>query len=296
MTSMTKLLDDALCGGYAVGYFEAWDAYSLEATLEAAEAENAPAIVGFGGMMADTAWLEGGGIELLAAMGRSICDRSRVPVALLWNEAQTLAQAKRGVEAGFNAVMLDTAGLPVDQAAGEVADLVRFAHARGASVEAELGHLADSDPTGIVSGGCLTDPDEAAAFVAATGIDCLAVSIGNVHLLTERESPIDLAHLAAIRQRVAIPFVVHGGSSFPPSAIPGAIAQGVAKMNVGSILKRRFFDSVRQQVAELKPGFDVHSVVGSHKGSDFLGIGKAAMLKEVRELIRLYNASGRAGV
>jgi ketose-bisphosphate aldolase len=294
MVSMKKLLDDARRGGYAVAYFEAWDAYSLEATLEAAEVENAPAILGFGGMMADTAWLESGGIETLAALGRATCARAKVPVALLWNESQTLAQCKRGVDAGFNAVMLDSSDLPGAEAAAQVEELVRYAHARGATVEAELGHLADADPTGAVSGGERTDPDEAATFVEATGVDCLAVAIGNVHLLTDRDAPVDLAHLAAIRNRLDVPFAIHGGSSFPAGSVPGAIAHGVAKMNVGSILKRLYLDAVREYVAALDPGIDVHEVMGSHKSADLLNAGKAAIVPKMRELIRLYGASGRA--
>jgi ketose-bisphosphate aldolase len=294
MISMAELLDDARRGGYAVAYFEAWDAYSLEATIEAAEAENAPTIVGFGGMMADTAWLESGGIETLAAIGRVACERARVPVALLWNEAQTLAQCRTGVEAGFNAVMLDSSDLAGADAVEQVAELVRFAHERGATVEAELGHLADADPTGAVSGGERTDPDEAVAFVEATGIDCLAVAIGNVHLLTDRDAPVDLAHLAAIRKRLSVPFAIHGGSSFPAGSVPGAIAQGVAKMNVGSVLKRLFLDAVRGYVDALDPAVDIHAVMGSHKSTDLLSVGKAAIVPKMRELLRLYGASGRA--
>jgi ketose-bisphosphate aldolase len=294
MVSMTRLLEDARRGSYAVAYFEAWDAYSLEATLEAAEAENAPTILGFGGMMADTAWLESGGIETLAAIGRAACDRARVPVALLWNEAQTLAQCRRGVEAGFNAVMLDSTGLSAEDATAQVADLARFAHEHGATVEAELGHLADADPSGAFAGGDRTNPDEAAAFVDATGIDCLAVAIGNVHLLTDRDAPIDLAHLAAIRSRLGVPLAIHGGSSFPTASVPGAIALGVAKMNVGSILKRVFLDAIRKYVAGLDPGVDVHEVMGSHKSADLLCVGKAAIVPKMREMLRLYGASGRA--
>src|SRR5690349_14370790 len=100
---MPELMRDALAGGYGLGYFEAWDGYSLEAVCEAAEAERSPVILGFGGMMADREWLDNGGVETLGALGRVRAERLSVPCALILNEAQTLDQALRGSDAGFNA-------------------------------------------------------------------------------------------------------------------------------------------------------------------------------------------------
>ena len=193
LVPLPTLLAGALEGGYAVGYFEAWDGYSLEATVDAAEAEQAPVIVGFGCLMVDRAWLDAGGIETLGCLGRAAAERAGVPVSFLLNEAHTFEQAVRGIDAGFNAVMMDTSGWPPAEAATSVARLVGVAHARGVAVEAELGRL----PTAVGgriddSAASLTDPDEAAAFARATGVDCLAVSVGNVHLLTGRSAPVDL--------------------------------------------------------------------------------------------------------
>src|SRR4249920_3770591 len=105
LAPLPGLLAAARAGGYAVGYFEAWDGYSLEAVVEAAEAERAPVIIGFGCLLGDQGWLDRGGIEALGAFGRSVAERAVVPVSLLLNETHTLAQALRGVESGFNAVM-----------------------------------------------------------------------------------------------------------------------------------------------------------------------------------------------
>ncbi len=296
---LPELMKAALAGGYGLGYFEAWDGYSLEAVCEAAEAERSPVILGFGGMMADRAWLDGGGVEALGALGRVRAERATVPVALLLNEAQTLAQALRGMDAGFNAVMVDTSAWPVTQAAEVVAELCRQAHARGVAVEAELGRLPDAVDGGGEggiddSGASLTDPDQAAAFVAATEVDCLAVSIGNVHLLTAHAAPVDLDRLAAIHARVPVPLVIHGGTSFPPEAVPSAVANGVGKFNVGTVLKRRFLEGVREAMAGWREPVNVHDVLGSHKDADFLQAGKAAMREQVRALMRLYGSSGRA--
>ena len=155
----------------------------FEAVLDAAEAESAPVILGFGAMMVDGAWLDGGGIEVLGAIGRTYAARSAVDVALLFNEAHTLEQAMRGIDAGFNAVMIDTHSWPTEDAIVAVRELCRVAHQSGVAVEGELGSPAEATASGVDhSHERLTDPDEAARFVEETGVDCLAVSVGNVHI------------------------------------------------------------------------------------------------------------------
>jgi fructose/tagatose bisphosphate aldolase len=156
LVPMPELLADAMQGGYAVGYFEAWDGYSLEAVVAAAEAERAPVILGFGCMLIDQGWLERGGIETLGGCGRRVAETCSVPVSLLLNEAHSLEHALRGIDAGFNAVMLCDGDVDL------TARLVEAAHARGVAVEAELGHLPDGGPDGRVDGShaTLTDPDE----------------------------------------------------------------------------------------------------------------------------------------
>jgi ketose-bisphosphate aldolase len=294
LVSLHSLFEQARQGGYALGYFEAWDSYSLEAVLEAAEAERSPVILGFGCMMLASDWLDAGGVEALGALGRAVAARARVPVALLLNEAHTFEQARRGIEAGFNAVMLDTSSWPWQRALEQVGELVRVAHASGVAVEAELGRLPDAVEGGIDdSKASLTDPEQAAAFVAQTGVDCLAVSIGNVHLLTERLAPVDLDHLEAIHQHVRIPLVMHGGTSFPLAAVPRAIAAGVAKFNVGTSLKQSFLEGLRAAVLAQPERPNVHDIMGSHSALDLMTPGKQRMRDKVRELMRLYGSSGR---
>ena len=100
------LLTKAQEGTYALGYFEAWDSYSLEAVIEAAEIENAPVILGFGCMMVSETWLDAGGIEILGNIGLTLAERTHLPVALLLNEAHTYQQCLTGIKAGFNDDMI----------------------------------------------------------------------------------------------------------------------------------------------------------------------------------------------
>jgi fructose-bisphosphate aldolase class II len=290
LAPLTELLAAARSGGYAVGYFEAWDSYSLEAVVEAAEAERAPVVLGFGCLLVDQLWLDNGGLEMLGCLGRHVAERTTVPVSLLLNEAHTLAHGLRGVEAGFNAVMLCTGDVPT------VAELVRVAHGRGVAVEGELGSLPDGGAEGEIdtAGAELTDPEQAAAFVADTGVDCLAVSFGNVHTLEGRSASVDLQRLEAIRRHVEVPLVVHGGTSFPPDAVAAAIARGVAKFNVGTVLKRTFADRLERAVVSAPVDASPHDLLGSHGPTDLLVLAKPALVEAIRALIRLYGGTGRA--
>jgi ketose-bisphosphate aldolase len=290
---LPQLLAAAREGPYAVGYFEAWDSYSLEAVVEAAEAERSPVVLGFGCAMVDGAWLDAGGIELLAGMATQAAGTTTVPVSVLFNETHTLEQALRGVEAGFSAAMIDTCDITEDEARQVVAELARWAHQRGAAVEGELGHLPNFTGTEVdTSGSHLTEPDEAAEFVRATGVDCLAVSVGNVHLLEGREAPLQLDRIGAVGQAAGVPLVLHGGTGLPAGAIPAVIAGGVAKINVGTGLKRAFLEAMREALAvDASP----HDLLGSHKPVDAAVAGKAKMRDEVRRLMHLYGSAGRAG-
>jgi ketose-bisphosphate aldolase len=295
LAPLTTLLADARAHGYALGYFEAWDGWSFEAVVEAAEAERAPAIIGTGCLFGDQPWFDGGGIELLGAIGSELARSARVPVALLINETHTLEQALRGLDAGFNAVMLHTGGLGDTETVATIAQLVAAAHACGAAVEAELGNLPDAAHGAIDdSAASLTDPDEAASFVEATGVDCLAVSVGNVHLLAHGNAVIDLDRLRAVHERVPVPLAIHGATGFPRDDIAPAIAAGVAKFNVGTALRCAFLDGLTRAVANLPAEPDVHAVIGSHTPVDVLEAGKAAMVEVVRNLIRQYGGVGRA--
>jgi ketose-bisphosphate aldolase len=291
---LQRLLGTARSDGYAVGYFEAWDACSLEAVLTAAEEESAPVILGFGAMMVDGKWLDRGGIEVLGAIGRSYAARSSLDVALLFNEAHTLDQAKRGIDAGFNAVMIDTHSWPTDDAIVAVRELCRVAHQSGAAVEGELGSPAEATASGVDhSHASLTDPDEAARFVEETGVDCLAVSVGNVHIMMDQEASIDMERLQSIHERVEVPLVIHGGTSFPPSAVAPAVALGVAKFNVGTVLKHEFWVGLESSVRSVGANPDVHRLLGSHKESDVMAVAQQRMTTKVRSLIRQYGGSGR---
>ena len=293
--SLSSILNNAIKGNYAVGYFESWDSYSFEAILETAEEEKSPIIMGFGATMLEDNWLDKNGIEFLAASGRALIKDAKVPVAFLLNETHTLEQAIRGVEAGFNTVMIDSHRWEVDKAKREVKALVDIAHKNNVEVEAEFGSLPDYLGGEIVDvKSYMTDPAEAKKFVEETGIDCLAVAIGNVHLLTKGSANIDIQRLKDIRSQVSLPIAIHGGTGFPDNQIKEAIANGVAKFNVGTRLKTDYLKSVKEYVTSLDDNCFVHDIVGSHKKSDFLEVGKDSIKANARKFIKLYGSGGMA--
>jgi ketose-bisphosphate aldolase len=289
---MPKMLYDAQCDGYAVGYFEAWDQYSMEAVVEAAEQLSAPAILGVGGMFTDESWFNHLGLPTAGALGCTIAARAQVPVALLLNEVESFAQVVQGISYGFNTVMLRSSHLPFADNLEITRKVVDVAHAVGVSVEAELDELPDASAPHQASS--LTEPDRAEAFVRATQVDALAVSVGNMHMKVDGEVQIDFALLTSIHKATRIPLVIHGGTGFPASAVPAAIASGVAKFNVGTILRKSFLEGIRSGLAAANPHDLPLQVIGSRLPSDILMWGKSAMKAEVAKRIQLYGSADKA--
>lgn len=285
----TSILAHAMSHGYAVGYFEAWDLYSMEAALAAAEETRSPCILGFGGAVTEDVWLDHNGIESLSAIAMTLAARSTVPTAVLFNEAKTYEQAVRGLRCGCNAVMVDSSHEPSERHEAVTALLVRTAHAVGAAVESELGSLPNAhDPSFVAH---KTDPTDAVRFVAATGIDALAVSIGNVHILEGAEAPIDFDLMARIHEAVSLPLVIHGGTGFPAGAVTEAIRLGAAKFNVGTTLKRHFLNAVSEGYPA---DADIHALMGGRGEQDVMGRGRDSMKERILELIELYGSAGHA--
>jgi ketose-bisphosphate aldolase len=291
LVSFEEMLDAALKGRYAVGYFEAWNEDSLWAILSAAEETNSPIVIGFGSMTVNQGWFDAWGLECYAAIGRVAVAKSKVPVCFILNEAQTYEQCLRGIELGLNVVMLDSAELPFDENVKITRKLVEVAHEKGIGVEAELGHLREA---GKEAAGVPTDPEEARAFVQATGVDALAVSIGNVHCAAGGEAEIDLGLLQGLRQRTRVPLVIHGGSGFPPGLVKRCIELGVAKFNVGTILKQEFYYGIQSRVRDELDGPRVQRVVGSREQHDFTTEAKTRVRGKVKEFLKLYGSVGKS--
>jgi len=287
----SALLNTARDHHFAVGYFQAWNEDSLEAVLEAAEQTSSPVVLGFGGTPVNQRWFNEWGLSCAAALGRVAAQKSKVPVSFILNEAETFEQCVKGIELGFNVIMLDSSSLPFEENLKITKKLTAAAHKKNVAVQAELGHLPVGGKNTVST---RTDPDEAAIFVKKTGIDALAVSVGNVHELITGKAKIDTALVEKIQNKTDILLVIHGGTGFPSEAVKNVIRAGVALFHVGSILKLNYYEGLKGSIEVNSSPDNIQRTVGSRELEDFTTEGKIRVKNKVIELIKLYGSTGKA--
>ena len=297
LCSMKTLLNHAKENHYAVGYFESWSMDSMLAVVDAAERTLSPVIIGFGGQFISKLRDPAENVKHWGALGSSIAGASKVPTALLLNEALTVDLLIQGLCAGFNAVMYEDPRVDSMENERIQAFLSDVAHRLNATTEAELGELPSADiATGALSQGHSTSPDEAVVFVERTGVDALAISIGNVHLLEGQKSRMDFALLETLLARVPVPLVLHGGTGIDASELQKAISMGVAKINVGTALKRVYLNSLRDYMKNHDiDRMDPHNIIGRGEDMDMLERAREAVRAETEAFMHLFGCCGKAG-
>jgi len=273
---MSEVLIPARRGGYAVGAFEVWNLDSIQAVVAAAEGLSQPVILQVGPYEADYA-----GLEDISLMALYCARRARVPVVLHLDHADTFERVMRCINHGFTSVMLDVSHLPYAENVAATKEVVRAAHACGASVEGELGRIGGEEAGIDVTNEDihLTNPDQALEFVNETGIDALAVAIGTVHGFYKSKPNIRLGLLEEIARKVAIPLVLHGGSGTPDSDVRRAISLGVAKVNICTELVAAFADTFVNERQEQDFRYNVPGVFIKPR---------AAAQKLIEQKIRLF--------
>jgi len=292
LAAMNRLLANARSGGYALCYCESWNLESLQAVIEAAEQMSSPVIAGFnGGFLRHTSRIQPERLAYYAAFSTAL-RASSVPVAFILNETDDLAQIDEGLDLGFNAVMVEGDALDPETYRQLVKKVVRLAHARNVSVEAQIGRLPHGSEDGH-PGGQVTDPELAREFVEETQIDALGIAIGNVHILTQGKAAIDVARLARIREKVDLPLVIHGGSGFPPEYARRVIDLGVAKFNFGTNLKQIYLSTLKESLAQYAKPMSPHPFLGMGGAQDILVAAREAVKDKVMELIQTFGYAGR---
>ena len=203
-----------------------------------------------------------------------------------------MQQIREAIALGFNAVMPESEGLSVEEYRELVRAVVKIAKPQGVWVEAQIGLL----PAGNANHnghGILTDPDLAAKFVAETGIDGLAISIGNIHILTEGKATVNFDVIRRVREKVSVPLVVHGGTSLSAENLREMIALGVAKINFGTVLKQTYLEAVRASLTHYHKPLSPHEFLGKGGPEDIMTAGRHAVKEEVVRLIDICGAKGR---
>ena len=228
-----ELIRKAAAGGYAVPSFCAWNAETMVAVLRVAEELRAPVIV-----MNGPGEFPVLGPAFMGAVAHAVACHFSIPAALHLDHGDSPEIVQASIEAGYTSVMLDYSSRPFAENAAALRDVVKLAHPRGITVEGELGHVGKADTMTVEGRGdsTLTEPGEAAAYVEQTGVDALAVSIGNAHGQYTKLPVFDFERLREIRAAVGVPLVLHGGSGTPEADLRRALALGMAKVNVATEL------------------------------------------------------------
>ncbi len=193
----------------------------------------------------------GGAVAPLAAALREIAAAASVPVALHLDHVEDPQLIRRGIAARFSSVMIDAGRLPYSENVAETAREAKWLRANDVFAEAELGYVGGKD-TQVVSAhadGVRTDPAQAVAFVAETGVDALAVAVGSSHAMTTRTASLDFALIERLRDAVPVPLVLHGSSGVSDDDIRSAVRAGIRKVNIGTALNIAFTHAVRDHLA-----------------------------------------------
>ncbi|SDB90673.1 fructose-bisphosphate aldolase [Sanguibacter gelidistatuariae] len=222
-----------------LGAFNVVHIEHAEAFVAAAERAGRPVVL----QVSENAVAFHGSLAPLGAGVLAAARSARVPVVVHLDHAKDTALIAEAIALGFTSVMYDGSHLPYEQNLAATAAVVAHAHARGVSVEAELGEVGGKD--GVHHPGARTDPDEAGQFAAATGIDLLAVAVGSSHAMTTRGARLDTDLITALAAAVPVPLVLHGSSGVSDEGMRSAIAAGIIKVNVSTHLNTIFTASVR---------------------------------------------------
>jgi fructose-bisphosphate aldolase class II len=278
VATLADVLGPAMAQGYAVPGLVCLGWEDMRAFVAAAEAERAPVILQAGpGCRAHTP------LPILGRMLRHLAEAARVPVVVHLDHGASPEECRVALDEGFSSVMYDGSRLPLEENIARTAEVAAMARRAGAGCEGEIGLVGYAG--GIASSG--TDPAEAARFAHETGVDAMAVSVGNLHLQEAAGRGLDLARLRAIEAVTTVPLVIHGGSGVPPEQ-RAALAAGsqVCKFNIGTELRMEFGRALRQALAEDPAQFDRIAILKATEGP---------LSAATRAVMRGMGAAGRAG-
>ncbi|WP_030703874.1 MULTISPECIES: class II fructose-bisphosphate aldolase [unclassified Streptomyces] len=268
----------------AVAAFNVITLEHAEAVAEGAEAAGSPVILQ---ISENAVAYHRGRPAPLARAAAEVAAHAAVPVSLHLDHVQSTELLHRAADCGFSSAMFDAARLPYAENLAATRAAVVWAHERGLWLEAELGQVGGKNgepPLDAHAPGARTDPEEARSFVAATGVDALAVAVGTSHAMTSRDAVIDHALLSGLREAVPVPLVLHGSSGASDEELSRAVAGGIRKVNIGTALNIAMTGAIRERLARDERSVDPRR---------YLADGRDAMAATVARMISLL-PSGRA--
>lgn len=277
LVNLDYVLKKAQREHYAVGLFNTTDTDMLEAAIAAAEELRAPIIIGTAEVL-----LPYGELKLIAPSIIAAAKRASVPVVVHYDHGLTFERCMEALQLGFSSVMFDGSAGDYETNIKDTREVVRIAHAFGATVEGEIGHVGDAGAGDNLLTDMYTTPKEATEYLAATGVDALAVAIGSAHGVYKTKPKLSIDRLREIRAAVDVPLVLHGGSGLSDEDFRSSIREGMAKVNIFTDLCL----AGQRAMAE-----------GISAGRDYLTIRnmKVEAIKEaVKTKMRLFGCEGKA--
>ncbi|WP_282699881.1 class II fructose-bisphosphate aldolase [Streptomyces sp. CC219B] len=272
-----ELVTRAAAQHSAVAAFNIITLEHIEAVVVGAESVHTPVVLQ---VSENAVKFRYGRLLPLARAAVAAAERADVPVALHLDHVQSDELLRQAPGAGFSSVMYDAARLPYAQNLAATRAAADWAHAQGLWIEAELGQIGGKDGRPALDAhapGARTDPAQARAFVADSGVDALAVAIGSTHAMTTRTAALDHERLKRLAAVLDVPLVLHGSSGVPDDELTKAVTGGIAKVNVGTALNIAMTGAIRTFLAAHPEAVD------SRK---YLSVGREAMVHTVAHLIR----------
>lgn len=272
LVTTAELVAEAAGAGRGVAAFNVITLEHAEAVAAGAEAAEAPAVLQ---ISQNAVRFHGGRVLPLASAVAAVARASSTRLSLHLDHVRDPELLRASASAGFSSVMFDASTLPYRDNVTATAEAVRWAHRHGLWLESELGRVggkAGEPPLGAHAPGARTDPDEAAAYVSATGVDALAVAVGNSHAMTERTATLDHGLIDALRRAVPVPLVLHGSSGVPDGELRAAVGAGMVKVNIGTALNVAFTRAVRGHLEDDATGVDPRGYLASAREATALAV------------------------
>lgn len=280
LVNMNDVLLPAKKGGYGVGFFNAVNVEMARAIIETAEELRAPVMVGTAEIL-----LPAMGLARVAEYLIPMAEKASVPVCVHYDHGLTFEKCMQALELGFTSIMYDCSTAPYEENIEKVAEMVKICHAMGRTVEGELGHVGDNAGAGKLENPSdyFTDPETAADFVKRTGVDSLAVAVGNAHGDYAFPPKLDFERIRVIAEKTGIPLVLHGGSGLSDTDFKTAVKEGVAKVNIFTDIDKAG-----------KRGIEAGLAAGEKSMMGLIPYEIDAMKEVVRDKILLFGSNGKA--
>ena len=276
LANLNDVLLDAQKNGYAVGLFNTTDTDMLEGVIAAAEELRSPVIIGTAEVL-----LYAGELKLIGPALIEAAKRATVPVVVHYDHGLTFDRCLEALKLGFTSVMFDGSAGDYEKNIADTREIVKIAHALGATVEGEIGHVGEASANDNDAKDMYTTVEEALSYSKATGVDALAVSIGTAHGAYKSKPKLDLGRLSDIRAAIDTPLVLHGGSGLSDDDFKNSIKCGIAKVNIYTDLCLAGIRAMNEGLAEGISYLDIRN-----KKVNFIK-------EEVKKKMLLFGSDGR---